>query len=434
MAAAESNYGRTNHLLYLLERGTTLHLAGRYQESNELLEQADQLVEDAYTHRLRDEVSALVVNDNQRPFVGDSYEHVMINIMKALNYGLLGNLDEALVEARKLDHRMNVLHDSREPDDYHEDPFARYLSGILYEAAGDANNAFIAYRKAYDAYESARSWIGLSLPRQLQQDLLRVTEMLGLLDEHERYRELFPGVRWVSANEVRNLAQVVIIGFSGQAPRLEDQYFDLPISLQALQLVLQTKSVLYHRPRGTRAVESVIYGLNGHVVRVALPRITPTKSAVESMEVMLEGGDEAYHGRSDIVHNVTATAQKGLSDRFAAITVRAVARAALKLAAAEGVGAGVAQASNKPETQHIIRAIVSAIARIFAISTEEADKRSWRTLPDEIHLTRLWVKPGTYVVHVEPLSRLGKGLSRTNSSNVTLRPGQFSIITQRFVF
>ena len=34
----------------------------------------------------------------------------------------------------------------------------------------------------------------------------------------------------------------------------------------------------------------------------------------------------------------------------------------------------------------------------FAVASEEADKRSWRTLPDEIHLARAWVSPGEYRV------------------------------------
>ena len=45
------------------------------------------------------------------PFEGDPYEHVIINVV-ALNYAAMGQLTEAVVEARQIDHRLNVLADS----------------------------------------------------------------------------------------------------------------------------------------------------------------------------------------------------------------------------------------------------------------------------------------------------------------------------------
>ncbi len=68
---AEAGYGSKSRLLFLMDRGMTLHLAGRYEESTEFLELADALVEDLYTRRLRNEALSLLVNDTQRPFRGD---------------------------------------------------------------------------------------------------------------------------------------------------------------------------------------------------------------------------------------------------------------------------------------------------------------------------------------------------------------------------
>ena len=67
VAQAQGDYGSKSRLLYLMDRGMTLHLAGRYQESNALLEEADQLVDDLYTRRVRNEITSLLVNDTQRP-------------------------------------------------------------------------------------------------------------------------------------------------------------------------------------------------------------------------------------------------------------------------------------------------------------------------------------------------------------------------------
>ncbi|MBI4000735.1 MAG: hypothetical protein HY348_03015, partial [Nitrospira defluvii] len=135
MAQAESEYGSRNRLLYSMERGMTLHLAGDYVQSNSQLENAAQEVEQLYTRTIRTETAAFLTNDNMLPYEGDAYEHVMINVIKALNYAAMGQLMEAVVEARQIDHRLNVLSDRvKETDGYREDAFARYLTGVLYEA------------------------------------------------------------------------------------------------------------------------------------------------------------------------------------------------------------------------------------------------------------------------------------------------------------
>lgn len=133
MAEAESEYGPRNRLLYSMDRGMTLHLAGEYMQSNARLEAAAQEVERLYTRTIRTETAAFLTNDNVLPYEGDPYEHVMINIIKALNYAAMGQLMDAVVEARQIDHRLNVLSDTaKEKDGYREDAFARYLTGVLY--------------------------------------------------------------------------------------------------------------------------------------------------------------------------------------------------------------------------------------------------------------------------------------------------------------
>ena len=71
-----------------------------------------------------------------------------------------------------------------------------------------------------------------------------------------------------------------MISYNGRAPRKEDQFLDLPISLDALQLVLLNRGFSQSNRYSNRAVDTVLYGLNGRVVRVALPRLVPQKVPV----------------------------------------------------------------------------------------------------------------------------------------------------------
>ena len=152
-----AEYGERNAVLYYLDRGLTLHLAGRYAESNAVLAQAEARIDTLYTKSITTGVSSLFTNDTLLPYEGEDFEKVQLNLIAALNYVYLGQLDEALVEARKVDLKLTAYDNQYAAKPvYKEDAFARYLSGILYETRGELNDAFIAYRKALDAYEAYR--------------------------------------------------------------------------------------------------------------------------------------------------------------------------------------------------------------------------------------------------------------------------------------
>src|SRR4029078_6600872 len=259
-------YGPKSRVLYGIDSGMSLPLAGEYEQSNEVLEKAEDEVERLYTRSIRTESFAFMTNDNNLPFEGEPYEQVMINVLKALNYASLNRWQDALVEARRIDHRLNVLTDrTKEKDAYQDDGFARYLSGILYESTGDVNNAFIAYRNAYEIFDATRLWSHTALPSQLRADLLRTAEALHFTQELVAYRSLFPDTTWETSQALQQLAQVVVISYNGRAPRKEDQFLDLPISLDALQLVLLNRGFSQSNRQSNRGVDTVLYGLNGHV-------------------------------------------------------------------------------------------------------------------------------------------------------------------------
>ncbi len=256
MQAAKEAYGKKSQLLYLLDEGMVLHLAGRYTESNVALEEAHLLIEDLYTKRLTDTASALLVNEARQPYEGAPHEHVMVNVVKGLNYAFLQQWTEALVEARRIDHRLNVLSDSvDDKEEYQEDPFARYLVGLLYDVAGDTNNAYVGYRKAEQIYQEGQAWTRVALPDVLKGDLIRTANRLGLQEEATQYVERYPEVAaQPNLSQDPNLSQVVVVAYHGQGPKKEDLFIDVPISLDALQLVALTKPGFRGSTRRTREV------------------------------------------------------------------------------------------------------------------------------------------------------------------------------------
>jgi uncharacterized protein len=68
------------------------------------------------------------------------------------------------------------------------------------------------------------------------------------------------------------------------------------------------------------------------------------------------------------------------------------------------------------------------LAKGFAVASEEADKRSWRTLPDEIHLARTWVSPGVYRLQKAPATGVA-----TSNKTISVRAGESAVVIQRVI-
>lgn len=428
---AKESYDEDNHLLYLMDLGMTLHLAGEYEESNNYLEEADGLIEDQYTKHFQDEAAAMLISEGELPYQGEPYERVMINVIKGLNYALLQDLPEALVEARKIDHRLNVLNDSVDQDEYREDPFARYLTGILYEASGDLNNAFIAYRKAEEAYRLAKPWSDVALPDMLKQDLLRVARALNLQEEYHYYHKTYPSIPDDDPFPA-STAQIFVVSYTGRGPTKEDNFVDIPLSFEALQLAAINRYGLGGGTRRTRGRDAILYGFQGQVVRVALPRLVPHPSEVAYTRVQAKQSDLKYEATTERVYDLGAAAKKNLDDQFPTLIVRAAARGALKYGAAQGIGHGARASMNGNEAQ-LVGLLATAIATMLVIASEEADIRTWQTLPGEIQIGRLWLTPGEYTIHLDSFDKEGKLLSSSPPHIFSLSNGETRFVTQRIL-
>ncbi|HEX7092132.1 MAG TPA: hypothetical protein VF205_00540, partial [Nitrospiraceae bacterium] len=68
-----------------------------------------------------------------------------------------------------------------------------------------------------------------------------------------------------------------------------------------------------------------MYGLNGRVVRVALPRLVQLKTHMFADTVsLIPDKGERVTVNTELVHNVTALADKALSERMTGITAKAL--------------------------------------------------------------------------------------------------------------
>lgn len=373
----KNDYGDRNRLLYYLDRAFLLHLSGRYEESNRFFEQAAAEIDRLYTQSLSTHAGAMLTNDNLLPYEGEDFETVLIHLFSALNYAALGRWDDALVEARQVDARLNLLNDRHtQKNVYKEDAFARYLSGILYEIRGESNDAFISYRKAYEAFQAYKKNYNTPVPSRLGLDLIRITNTLHLSEEQEEYQRLFPEAVAVSSGKPSEQGgEMVVVTYEGRSPVKEDYFIDAPV------------------PDG---------GGGLYLVRVALPRFVPRPSQVGSVEVTFRQGETLLKQSADVMEDITALAKKNLEDRIARISSKAIARATAKYAAAR-----TAKHQAKKRGGEGAEILTDFLTNVYSLATEQSDKRSWRTLPAKIRLARISLPPGEWEVRIAYYSNQG---------------------------
>lgn len=152
--APEGESAPEDELLRSLYSGILTHYLGAYDSSSVALERAAELAEDRYTKRVSRAALSLVTNDKVLPYEPGEAERLLIHYYAALNYLRRGDTEGAAVEARRLGLLFERL---GAPRDSAFAGWLRYFSGVVFEAAGERNDAEVAYR-------NARALLGAAVP------------------------------------------------------------------------------------------------------------------------------------------------------------------------------------------------------------------------------------------------------------------------------
>src|SRR6267154_2426568 len=102
-------------------------MMGRYEESNQFFEKAF-LFGEVYRINYLNEAASYLTNPNFTSYRGEDHEHLLIFYYKAINYLKMNNTDDALVEIRRLNIRLQQLTDRyNSPDKDDHDAFGHVL-------------------------------------------------------------------------------------------------------------------------------------------------------------------------------------------------------------------------------------------------------------------------------------------------------------------
>lgn len=361
-------------LLFLLERGRLAQLSGDTDAS--LSDYADAIsafrnVEDrAYisaSHTLA-QGTALLSNDNAIPYEGAPYERIFLHQFQALNYVAKGDLDGALVEVRRANIEQEQARDAHQklidsaqqdagrkkvsvdPGNYQgffaplddaagrvknsfQNAYTFYTSGVLYEAAGKRDDAYIDYKRALEIFPDNVF---------LQQDVMRLAQTLGRKDD----------VQALSARNIKAPApatdgegNVVVLFEEGFAP--PKQPVTIPIPWPYTWYM------------------------------VSFPIYKQPWSAGDKLSI--SAGSQRLN--SATIVDVQALATRALKDNLLPILVRQTLRAYTKHEMAQR-----AQSQNGD--------LLGLLVNVYNIISEQADLRSWLTLPHSAQIARLNLPDG----------------------------------------
>lgn len=397
-----------NKILYAMEQGRIAHLKGDYALSNRYFNQADLAIEDQIKN-VGDFAVGLFLNSMSQNYQAEEFEIFMLHYYKALNYIYLGQPQEALVEARRISLQNYQQGDkyNQKTSRYSEDAFSYNLQGLIYEYAQEYNDAFIAYRNAIDTYKKSPTgeYYGVSMPLQLQKDVIRMAAYLGFSDDQASYEKEF-NLRYEPIPE--GTKQIVLFWENGRVAvkEQEDILFTLVKGEHGALFFTNALGIMIPVDFGISGATS----LNDlHSLHIAFPRYVLSEPRFTSASVITQQYESFYF---ELVEDIDALAVMTLKERSAKEMGRILTRLAVKKAAEYSVKAAARNSGKDGSNDALLQGIGLGI-QLFNAFSEKADTRNWQTLPAQINYVRLNVDQMKKDVIIELHTKQGNKIQRS---------------------
>ena len=403
-ADLQKNAPKKSDIPFLFELGLVAHYANHFQESNAALDQAGDIAEDRYTKSVSKEAVSLVTSDQMRPYPGTRYERLLSHYYRTINYVYLNQLEGALVECRRATALINYFKGEDEKYDFFGAGFLAHLSGILFEASGEWNDAYISYKQAAAYYQNASEKTGVEMPVDIGHSLVRLARRLGFADDLERYPEQYGKF----SPRPENTGELILFYESGYVPSRSEEALTFPILKK--DDVEDEKFVPTLIGRKGRVYEDIELE---YLLRVAIPTIDSYRPLFSGVEVAV--GEVKASGV--LVEDVENIAIETFNAQRTGILLRTLLRAVGKYL--------LYREANK---QHEALGILVNLAGVV---TEQADTRSWQTLPNQIFMVRMPLPAGTHTLNLSFLDANRRVRGRDSVPDIKIYPNRITFWNHR---
>ncbi|MBI9105625.1 MAG: hypothetical protein JEZ04_02710 [Spirochaetales bacterium] len=423
-AIIEESKGKTyqekERVLYYLDLGMLYHYAGKYEESNSALSEAEYGIEELYTQSISKAIGSGLLNDNALDYDGEVYEDLYINIFKSLNYIALDDTESALVEVRRVNNKLNLLQDkynlmydqySRSSEsskavvpkvinEFHNDALARYIGCVLYRNMGDWDDARIDRGLIKESY----------------------------LSQPELYPFPAPSPPDASPAEGHELP-VNFFVFTGQSPNkvATTYYINSQHDMITFSSLEQNSGDYLYQMTGLTAM--YVPGIEaGFHIKFQFPRMENRSVPVNNIRVYADDSLIADLGLTeDMEHIAQRTFSKELPLTVGKTVTRALIKGIVKEAADQAIdkeieGSGLG----------LLKSIFDIATDVAVDATENADLRVSNFFPAQAYTGEAYLSPGTYNFRIEYYNS-GHLLFIDSKENMEINKDN-SIIESFFIF
>lgn len=390
-SAKESNkYEKKDRLLYYLDAGLANHYASNHMKSIDNLSNAEDAAEDLFTKSISRAAASMALNDNVLEYSGEDYEILYTNLIKALDFMSLDQFDEAFVEIRRSNLKLDLLETkyakaaekfktTKAKDDslnvnehlsydiekvkFNNDAFARYLSMHLYAADGKYDDARIDYDKFVEAFRSQPHIYDFSIPEvsfkpgSADKEIVSFIALAGMSPVKEAIN-----LR-IRTDKDLDLVQVLYT----DGPKKNSEYSHLPFPVD-----------------------------EDYYFKFSLPVLMERPSKINSVKVYVDGN---LLGQLQLVEDVSSVAEETFKAKKSLIYFRTIARALIK-----GLAAHKAKQKIDNKNEGIGGWLMKAAVDVGTDIIENADLRCSRLLPGKVFIGDFELAPGKYNLKVDFVS------------------------------
>jgi hypothetical protein len=378
-------YRDKDAILYYLDAGMLNHYAAEYRRSTELLQEGERAIEAAYTRSVTMELATYLLNDTAQEYPGEDYEDIYINAFNALNYYQGDDLEDAMVEIRRMNNKLaflaskyGVMVDNMQkaaltegtaipPDPaagqttFTNSALARYLGMLFYRGNGNLDDARIDRDQIRLAFANNPSVYPYPPPSSLDDELP------------------------VPSGKAR----FNVIAFSGSAPIKEETIIRVLIP-------------------------------NNRYIKIALPTMAPRPSVVNRIEARFDSG-ESFD--LELLESIEAIATETFKERAHLIYLKSTLRGIVKGVASSVMG-GMGD-EMEGDTRAVLN-LLSIGTQLFAEASEKADLRISRYFPAKVYVGGVTLDPGLYSYSIIYYSG-GKVVDSFRQENAPIRAGRVNL-------
>ena len=433
-----------DEVLYRLEQGMLSHYQEDWQASAKHFRRADRAIERHYTKDVTKNLQSLLINDLQLPYTGESYESIYLSTFNCLNYLQMGDTEGALVEMRRVTHKLELLNDRQRglaqslakrdtadaalkkvdeklegvdlltetgaapPEIRQNSAFGRFLTTVLYSKAGQPDDARIELQKLRTALDDQGQADYLTALTRAAEASSSSGEpaatdeagwmTAGFLPVGGDLRKDFWGIGAPSSPSPSERA-----GMGGMSVSAPDR-LTRPTAYNTVLL-----SFTGTAPQKRERSFSIPIVLDEETVQLhfAVPVLDTPKSRVARVRAVAAGDTVQV----PMIEDMQAVAREMFDQKKPILYTRAVIRAVLKAGVTEG-----AEKLAREEGSDAAGFLVEQAGNLMSMGAAQADTRGWQTMPGRVHAVPATLPEGTHEVTFEYLSDQDRVLKRRTRS------------------